>query len=348
MDPLTQGVVGTTAAQLLSNPKQKIAASVLGFLSGMAADMDVLIQSAHDPLFSLEYHRHFTHALVFIPIGALLCAVVFSFFMRRWRIWKGVHNDQMVGHLRFKTIYLFCFAGYATHALLDGCTTYGTQLLWPFSDARIAWNNVSVIDPLFTLPVLLLAFFAMIKQSSRMSWAAAVYAIAYLSLGLLQNHRAEQLGIELAKSRGHQPINLGVKPSFANILVWKNVYEYNGRYYVDAIRVGFSSKTYIGSSTEKLNVATHFSWLNSSSQQALDIERFRWFSNDHLGIDPTNSNRIIDIRYSLVPNRLDGMWGITLDPNATQEQYIEWNTNRPEGEALKQQTSQLWAMILGR
>ena len=82
MDPLTQGVLGSTAAQLLAKPTQKFTAVILGFLSGMAADMDVLIRSSNDPLFSLEYHRHFTHALIFIPFEALLCAVAFYYVMR--------------------------------------------------------------------------------------------------------------------------------------------------------------------------------------------------------------------------------------------------------------------------
>jgi len=340
VDPLTQGVVGTTAAQLVSKPAQKVAAAVIGFLSGMAADLDVLIQSPHDPLFSLEYHRHFTHALIFIPFGALLCAIFFY----------GVLNLRLKekSKLSFKAVYIFCFSGYATHAVLDSCTTYGTQLLWPFSDARIAWNSVSVIDPLFTLPLLVLISVAIIKRSTRWAWVSTVFAVAYLSLGVVQNQRAKQVAFELAQSRGHQPINLGLKPSFANIIVWKSVYEYQGQYYVDAIRIGFRSKVYTGSSTPKLTLKKHFPWLNQMSQQAKDIERFRWFSNNHLGIDPNNHNRIIDIRYSLTPNRLDGMWGITLDPNAGHNDHIVWSNSRPEGEALKKQTSRLWSMILGR
>ena len=343
MDPLTQGVVGTTAAQLISKPRQMFIASVLGFLSGVAADLDVLIRSSHDPLFSLEYHRHFTHALVFIPIGALICALAFSFLLKRWASYKKITDGQ----LGFKAIYCFCFAGYATHALLDACTTYGTQLLWPFSDARIAWNNVSVIDPLFTLPVLSLIIAAIIRRSRRLSVIAACYGLGYLALGLIQNHRAETIAYELAHSRGHQPINLGLKPSFANIIVWKSVYEHDGHYYVDAIRVLAKHDVYAGSSTPKLDVQQHFPWLDSASQQAIDIERFRWFSNDHLGLDPDNPNRIIDIRYSLVPNRMSGMWGIVLDPNAQSDSHIEWTHSRPKGEALNQQSSELWSMIVG-
>ena len=55
MDPLTQGLLGATAAQNI-NRQQRCAgaAAVLGFLSGMAADLDVLIRSQSDALLFLE------------------------------------------------------------------------------------------------------------------------------------------------------------------------------------------------------------------------------------------------------------------------------------------------------
>ncbi len=339
MDPLTQGVVGTTAAQLVSRKQVKVAAAVIGFFSGMAADLDVLITSSSDPLLFLEYHRHFTHALIFIPFGALVCTLVFRKVFKRW----FTNND--VG---FRETYLFSFAGYATHAVLDACTTYGTQLLWPFSDARIAWNNVSVIDPLFTIPLLLVIYFATYKRSTKVAYVGAFYALSYLALGVVQGQRAEAVAYELAASRGHTPQNLGVKPSMANIIVWKSVYEYQGRYYVDAVRVLKSEKIYQGTSTEKLNLLKHFAWLDKNSQQATDIERFRWFSNQHLGLDPANQNRIIDIRYSLIPNQVTGMWGIVLSQSRHPNEHVEWTANRPKGRAAMQKISELWAMLVGR
>lgn len=339
MDPLTQGLVAATAAQLVSTRKQKIAAALMGFLSGMAADLDVLLRSSKDPLLFLEYHRHFTHALIFIPFGALLCAMVFKAVAGLW--FKR-------GQLSFTQTYIICFAGYATHAVLDACTTYGTQLLWPFSDARVAWNNVSVIDPVFTLPLLVLTLYAAFRRSRFTAFLAAGYAFSYLGLGVLQNHRAEGAARELALSRGHTPIELGVKPSIGNLVVWKSVYEYRGLYYVDAIRVVTDSKVYPGTTAEKLDLAKHLSWLDANSQQAKDVERFRWFSNQHLGVDPDNKNRIIDVRYSSLPNEITGMWGIELDETASDKQYVTWTVNRPKGEQMTQKMESLWAMILGR
>ena len=219
------------------------------------------------------------------------------------------------------------------------------QLFWPFSNARVAWNTVSVIDPLFTVPLIILLLFAVFKRSHKFAMCAFMYAFTYLGLGFVQNYRAENLAYQLAEERGHVPINLGVKPSMANIITRKSVYEYDGRYYVDAIRVLKSKRIIEGSSTAKLEVNKHFPWLDSNSQQAKDIQRFSWFSNHHLGIDPNNKNRIIDIRYSLLPNETTGMWGITLDESATQDQHVVWTTTRPNRDNVPEKVGELWEML---
>nr|MCC4821377.1 metal-dependent hydrolase [Vibrio lentus] len=95
------------------------------------------------------------------------------------------------------------------------------------------------------------------------------------TLGMIQRDRAEAVGWQLADQRQHTPIRLEAKPSFANILVWKVVYETEAQYHVDAVRVGTSVNVYPGESITKLNVSRDLTWLDPDSQQAKDIERFR-------------------------------------------------------------------------
>ena len=66
MDPLTQGTVGAAFSQSSADKKNIPKISVIGFLAGLAPDLDVLIQSSTDPILFLEYHRQFTHSLFFI------------------------------------------------------------------------------------------------------------------------------------------------------------------------------------------------------------------------------------------------------------------------------------------
>ena len=118
MDPISQGALGAIAAATLSKPVRYRWAVAVGWVGGMLADADIFIRSESDPLLNVEYHRHFSHSLVFILLGGLICAGLLWIFLRR-----------LIG---FRELLLYATAGYATAGLLDACTSYGTQLLWPF------------------------------------------------------------------------------------------------------------------------------------------------------------------------------------------------------------------------
>ena len=316
MDPVTQSVVGATIPQVLSRPQTLLAATLCGALSGMAPDLDTLIRSGTDPLLYLQYHRQFTHSLAFIPLGSLICAILFYFlFGRRWQI-------------SFKLTYMFCFLGYGTHGLLDACTSYGTQLLWPFSDERFAWNVVSIIDPIFTLPLLALIGIGLLRRKPLFGKIALVWIAAYLGFGWLQNTRVEGVGYQLAADRGHTPVELSVKPSFANLLLWKVIYKVEGGYYTDAVRAGFILKVYPGAFIPALNIERDLPWLDPNSQQADDLKRFEWFSRGYLAMSPDNPYRVTDMRYSLVPNEGNGMWSIWFDPQADKKSHVRITPDR--------------------
>ena len=332
MDPLTQGVFGAIAAQIPADKSQLGKASLVGALSGMAADLDILIRSANDSLLALEFHRHFTHSLLFIPIGGALCATFFYLcFAKRWQ-------------LGFKPFWLWCTLGYATHGLLDGCTSYGTRLLWPLTDERFAWDLVSVIDPIFSAILLFLILAAIFRRNHRYSIAAVAWIGFYLGLAAIQHGRALDWGYQLAESRGHKIDRLHAKPSFGNIEVWKIIYESDGRFYISAYRPGIiESKSWAGESVAKLDVARDFPWLNLESQQALDIERFREFSSGFVALDPNNSSKIGDIRYSQLPHQIQPLWAIELNPQANNNEHARYVTQRGGN---RETFEQLLAMIL--
>ena len=316
MDPLTQGIVATTASQSVSSKEKIFLASLVGFLSGLAPDIDIFIRSNDDPLLFLEFHRQFTHSLVFIPIGGLICSLVFY------------HLFTKRNNFTFKETYIYSTIGYATHGIIDSFTTYGTQLLWPFTDERFAWNTISVIDPLFTLPVIALCLLTLIKKNKKYSFYAITWMLMYQLTGFVQKDRAENIIYDYAKLQGHNINEIEAKPSFANIVVWKVIYSDDSNYYVNAIRLGSSHKVYPGEMIKKLDVRNDFKWLKTNTQQAKDVERFRWFSNNYLGVSKHNNNVIYDIRFSSIPNEVEGLWGIQLDKNKGSDEHISYVTNR--------------------
>lgn len=359
MDILTQGILGATVAQAGAPREESRVAAAIGFAAGMLADADILIQSAEDPLLNLDYHRHFTHALIFIPVGALIAAL-------------GLH-PILKRRLSFARLYRYSLLGYMLSGLLDACTSYGTHLLWPFSDARIAWNLVSVIDPIFTGALVFGLAAAIYGRRTAFARAGIVFSALYLAFAFSQQSRALDAARELAKSRGHQivesadPTSLAhpakragdidlqgekhsarilTKPSFANTIVWRSVYVAEDRIYVDAIRVGLLTgpRIYQGESVPLFPAVVSRDARTSEpptaaaspgkaidipggSALARDIVRFRFFSDGYIGIHPDRPQILGDIRYSMLPDSALPMWGIAIDPTRADE-HAEFRTFR--------------------
>ena len=313
MDPISQGTVGAVFAQSAANKNNIAIIGVVGFFAGLAPDLDVFIRSSTDPVLFLEYHRQFTHSLFFIPFGALIVSVFLFPLVRK--------------SLSFKATYVASFLGYATHGLLDACTSYGTLLFWPFSNERITWNNISIVDPLLTIPAIILLVVA-VKTSRRLfSFFAVGWIVFYLALGLVQYERALSSGLKLAQSRGHSAERMTLKPSFGNLILWKSIYQYEDRFYVDAIRAGRVLTRCFGESIKIFDYQYHLSDLEKNSQQMRDIERFRWFSQDYLGFDG-DKNLVTDVRYSMIPNQIAPMWGLVIDEWKSTNEHAVWWTSR--------------------
>jgi len=313
MDPVSQGTVGAAFAQGVSNKRSIVKVSVVGFLAGLAPDLDVLIRSSTDPVLFLEYHRQFTHSLFFIPFGALLVALFVFLFVK--------------ASLNFKTTYLASLLGYATHGLLDACTSYGTLLFWPFSNERVTWNNISIVDPLFTIPALIFVALAMKTGRRMFSFIAMGWIICYLGLGFVQYERTASAAAALAQSRGHNPTRLTLKPSFGNLILWKSIYQHDNRFYVDAIRTVGSPTWCSGETTRVFDYPSHLPTLEKGSQQNKDIERFRWFSQDYLSFDEAR-NLVTDVRYALLPNQIAPMWGLVIDVQRGPNAHATWWASR--------------------
>jgi inner membrane protein len=99
-----------------------------------------------------------------------------------------------------------------------------------------------------------------------------------------------------------------------------------------------------GTKIKKLNVYSDFNNLNIKSQQYLDIKRFDWFSQGYLGLG--NSNNIItDVRYSAVPNEVDGLWGIKIDPSKNLSDHVDWVVNRSD---YRKKWKRFFDLLLGK
>jgi len=305
MDLLTHAALGAAGATAIAPARQVRVAALIGSLSALLPDADALIASSADPLLTLEYHRHFTHALVFVPVGALIAASLLWLALRR--------------RIGFAPTYRYAFVGYLLSPLLDACTSYGTHLLWPFSERPIAWSIIPIVDPLFTLTILIALGFALWRMQVAAARIALVAAMILLAVGYAQHQRALSVARELAQSRGHVPERMLVKPTLANLLLWRSVYIVNARIHVDAVRVGLpgSTRVYAGQSAPRFDSASDADGPPGSVLRA-DIARFVRFTDGFPVRHPERTDVIGDARYALLPTSMVPLWGIVIDPSLPQ------------------------------
>ncbi|MCP4915004.1 MAG: metal-dependent hydrolase [Oligoflexia bacterium] len=330
MDPISQATFGASwalSAQKKDSKRPRIRRALMfGCVTGMAADLDVLIRSQTDSLLSLEFHRQFTHSLIFTPVGALICC----FFLNRlFRFYKKFPQRES-----FKQDYFVCFMAYLSHGLLDAATSYGTQLYWPFTNYRESFDIISIIDPIFTSMLILGLVLTAVKSNVIYTRVFLAACFAYFGLGFVQQHRAKASIHELAKERGHIPERLTVKPSLGNLLLWKSVYTYEGTYYVDAIRAGVNKKVYEGQTTKNYSLEDAQALVKDAPIQMNDVKRFYWFSQGYISVDKDNPNYIIDVRYSMIPNEVKALWGVIISPG--QDKHVNFVHTRGRSKEVGQ------------
>jgi inner membrane protein len=327
MDPISQGVIGAALAMVPAQKQELKASFLVGWLAGMAPDLDVFIRSSSDPLLAIEYHRHFTHSLLMAPIIGLVVAILLHFLTLNWKSRLNVTLGRFI---------LFGVLGAFTHGLLDACTSYGTQLLWPFSNMRVAWNNVGIVDPIPTFGTLALIVLAVRKQSSKWAFAGISFYICYLLFGVVQRERAEKVLQEIASRRGHSELKrASTKPTIFNLIVFRSVYEFEDKYYIDAIRVPLFGKNEFltGDNVPVFQWKNVWSGIPETSPQRFDLERFAWFSDNFLTKMP--DGLISDARYSMAPESAAPMWGIYLNANKPQEHVKYWAGREISADVLK-------------
>lgn len=300
MDILTQGLLGAAVAQSGAKQNETKIATLIGFLTGLLADADVFIYSAKDTLYTIEYHRHFTHSLIFIPVGALIASLILWPFIKK--------------RLPYTRLYFYCLLGYLLSGVLDAFTSYGTYLYWPFSNERVAWHLISIVDPVVTLILLVSIIVGLrIRKTTTVRIGLALCGI-YLLLNAVQLNRVEQYMEKIASQRGHNIERMVVKPTLANNLLWRSTYIYKGNIYVDAVRAASSGiKHYEGSVIQQLQDEEIKSKIAADSVLYKDIMRFKYFSDDYIAWYPGKQDVIGDIRYALLPDSIEPLWGIKID-----------------------------------
>lgn len=212
MDSLTQIVLGAAVGEVILGKKVGNKALLWGAVAGTIPDLDVVMKWFTDDLTGNEMHRGFSHSFLF----ALLFAPILGWIITKIYKKKEEATFRQWTNLSFWSLF--------THPLLDAHTTWGTQLLWPL-DLRLAYKNINVIDPIYTVPFLIcLIIILFLKRNN-----PARIRLAYFGIILSSAYMAYSIGIKLyvdrlfSNSLIEQNITysrLTTQPTFGNTVLW--------------------------------------------------------------------------------------------------------------------------------
>jgi inner membrane protein len=211
VDSLTQIVLGAAVGEATLGKRIGNKALLYGAIAGTIPDLDVLAGSFTDTITAIEWHRGFSHSLIFCLLLAPLLAWVANKIERRAKVgWKG-----------WTRLFFWCLF---THPLLDIFTTWGTQLFWPL-DYRIAFNSIFVVDPLYTLPFLLLTVTLMFykrgtKIRTRLNKIALYISTSYLIITLFIKAMVTKKFESALEEQGINYTAISTRPSPFNTILW--------------------------------------------------------------------------------------------------------------------------------
>jgi inner membrane protein len=212
MDSITQAALGAAIGQATLGRHIGTKAALAGALIATIPDIDVFLRVFYSSYDMLRIHRGLSHSLIFGIFGA----AVLSLILGRIKLFSTTSFPRLMW---FNSLCL------VTHSLLDFCTSYGTQLFLPFSDERLGLDIVNVVDPVYTLPLLLGTlgglFIPMLKPKMY-RWNAVGLIISSCYLALTFGAKMEmnkRLTIEL-ESENIQAENILTMPVGVGSLNW--------------------------------------------------------------------------------------------------------------------------------
>lgn len=212
MDSVTQIALGASVAAVCVPKEHRRKAALMGAALGTLPDLDVYIDYG-SAVSNFTLHRGFSHSLIVLaPFSVLL-----------WSILK--QYSRVIKEMPTAWFWAICLP-LITHPLLDAHTAYGTQLLWPLAFTPTMWSTIFIIDPLYTLPMLIALITVLIAPRSMATRKTLVLGLTlstiYLGWSWVAKYQVHQ---HVYRSPEVDPseVKIFTTPTPFNTLMWRIV-----------------------------------------------------------------------------------------------------------------------------
>lgn len=241
------------------------------------------------------------------PLGWVLILPLAA--LAGWRSFSGSRviatRDPEAVEAGYRGWVLLFFWAIFTHPLLDAFTPYGTQLFYPFSDHRVAFNAIAVVDPIYTFPFLgALILAARLPRHDarrlRLTRFGVIWSSAYLLLCTLNKVHIDGVFARSLAAEGVVAQRLTTAPTPFNNLLWQGVAETPELFYL-----GSYSLLDPEPRVRDFREVPKRQALPPTLSAHPDVGVLRWFSNGYYIVEADGPDRYLfnDLRYG-------GIWGL--------------------------------------
>ncbi len=288
MDSVTQITLGAAVGEAVLGRRIGNRAMLWGAIAGTLPDLDVFVPLG-DVVKDFTYHRSATHSLIMLALATPLLV---------WLILK-IHPTLDEHRKRW---WLLVYLVFATHVLLDSFTAYGTQIFWPISDTPVAWSTIFIIDPLYTLPLLIGVIAALImsrdsERGHRLNRDALIISSLYLVWTVVASQLATQSFNAALQAQNIAHEKLYVTPAPFSSLLWR--------------AVAIDDRGYFEGYYSVLDGSDEVAFLHYPSDRQLlagiedhwPVRRLQWFSHDIYSVTRIDDDVVIsDLRMGVEPH----------------------------------------------
>jgi len=221
MDILTHGITGVLVSRALPGGHRG-SMMAAGLIGALAPDLDVVAR-LWDSMAAITVHRAATHSFIG---GAALAAGVAGL------VW-GLTQES------FSRLFGFVYLGLLSHIGSDLLTSFGTAILWPLTDRRLALAQHYLIDPIFTILALgfLVASFRLKQRRVSLANTGILAIGLYVVITAAVQRSAFIRWQEFVELQGILPSRSAVIPLFPGPFRWLGVSETEQGFYQQSFQL---------------------------------------------------------------------------------------------------------------
>lgn len=286
----------------------------------------------------------------YVMLPTTLLAGLFIRFL--WVDYLG-KPGKAVPEASYGTWVLLFFTSIFTHPVLDSFTNFGTQVWQPFSDYRVQWNTVSVVDPGYTLPFMAFLIIAMFfGRSSRtrliLCWIGIVWSCGYLAFTYWHKQRFNTIFEKTLADKGLSYKRYMSNPTIFNNTVWYGLAETDTTFYFGLY--GFNDRE------EKVQplsiIPKNREMLAEVPPDSRAMRFLNWFSDGYYNVVPYKGDtlQVNDLRFGLIGDSLrtrNYVFPFLLFKNEKGEWDVKQNNrNRESVDENKDAFGQLFKRVL--